>query len=119
VHQDYKVLLRRVEGMTQGLLTMRAIDKLRRLVDEGKVIPDYFTAWQTLRNKQLHPLPPDLTDETDLNYQPVFDQINRVCVLLYHLVFYLIGYEGTYTDFGTLGWPLRTYPPDHPASQSA
>jgi hypothetical protein len=40
-HQDYKVLLRRVEGMTQGLLTMRAIDKLRRLVDEGKVIPDY------------------------------------------------------------------------------
>jgi hypothetical protein len=118
-HQDYKALLRRVEGMTQGLLTMRAIDKLRRLVDEGKVIPDYVTAWQALRNKQLHPLPPDLTDEANLNYQPVFDQINRVCVLLYHLVFYLIGYEGTYTDFGTWGWPLRTYPPDHPASQSA
>jgi hypothetical protein len=118
-HQDYKALLQRVKGMTQQLLTMRAIDKLRRLADEGKVLPDYVTAWHSLRNKQVHPGPPDLADGTKLDYQPLFDQINCVCVLLYHLVFYLIGYEGTYTDFGARGWPLRTYPPGHSASQSA
>jgi len=58
----------------------------------------------------VHPTPPDLSDEKTPDHQSHFDLINKVTVLLYHLIFYLIGYSGSYSDYGTHGYPNRAYP---------
>jgi hypothetical protein len=105
-----KVHAGRIKGMMAGLTNMRAIDKLWRLADEDKVNRTQIEAWRELRNKQVHPVALDLADVADRDYQNRFDLIHQATVLMYHVVFHLIGYEGKYTDYSTLGYPNRDYP---------
>jgi hypothetical protein len=100
----------RIKGMMAGLTKVRAVDKLRRLAEEGKVDRAQIAAWQELRNKQVHPVPAKLADIASRDYQRPFDLIHQTTVLMYHVVFQLIGYEGTYTDYATHGYPNRDYP---------
>lgn len=106
----HMVHIERIRSMMAGLTTVRAIDKLWRLDEEGKVDPAQIRAWQTLRNKQVHPLPSEITDIDDRDYQRPFDLIHHATVLMYHIVFHLIGYKGKYTDYATYGYPNRDYP---------
>jgi len=40
----------------------------------------------------------------------LFDRINKVTVLMYHIVFALIGYQGRFTDYGRRNYPIRNFP---------
>jgi hypothetical protein len=62
-------------------------------------------AWREIRNRKAHGEQLELTQE-NINY------LTQVTVLLYHLIFHLIDYKGWYTDYGELGYPIKTYPKD-------
>lgn len=40
----------------------------------------------------------------------MLDLISKTTVLMYHVVFHLIGYNGKYVDYGTYRYPVRDYP---------
>jgi hypothetical protein len=40
----------------------------------------------------------------------MLDMIAKTTVLMYHIVFYLIGYVGKYVDYGRPRFPVRVYP---------
>jgi hypothetical protein len=67
-----------------------------------------------LRNRGVHPTTRDTEDVASLDYQRLIGELHRVTVLMYHIVFHLIGYRGPYPtmrryDFpsGTILLPLR------------
>jgi hypothetical protein len=65
---------------------------------------------QKLRNRGVHPTTRDTEDVASLDYQRLIDELHRVTVLMYHIVFHLIGYRRPYTDYATLRFPIRNYP---------
>jgi hypothetical protein len=98
-------LKRRIKGAVGTMHHPRAKDRMRVLIDEGAVTREQLRAWENLRHASAH------AERADA--RPVEDYIrlcDKVIVLLYHLVFRAIGYEGKYTDYSTEGWPLREYP---------
>jgi hypothetical protein len=106
---EHKEFVKRVEGLAQGLPKIRAADRLRRLAEDGKVRAADLKAWQALRNKQVHPAgaPESVTGR---DYQRDLDLIHQAVVLMYHVVFQLIGYTGKFTDYTARGYPNRDYP---------
>jgi hypothetical protein len=56
----------------------------------------------------VHPAKESLAKTLDPQVR--LDEINRCVTLLYQIVFFLIGYEGMFTDYGQHGWPLVQYP---------
>ena len=73
----------------------------------------YIDAWSKLRNKHVHPTNRDLQDMTNATEynQTALDMVNKTIVLMYKIIFQVIGYEGKFTDYGTVGYPLKDYPP--------
>jgi len=100
----------RIQGLVNGLTTIRAIDRLNALATTGNTDTAHVKAWQKLRNRGVHPTTRDTEDVASLDYQRLIDELHRVTVLMYHIVFHLIGYRGPYTDYATLGFPIRNYP---------
>jgi len=99
-------LKKRIEGSISQLKHSRAGDKMRVLAERGAIAAEAAKAWQKLRNANVHAyqhisLPSDLRQ-----------LLSIVQTLFYQLVFYAIGYRGYYRDYGTIGWPLRQYPPN-------
>jgi len=96
-------LKERIEGSIRQLKQSRAGDKMRVLAKRGAITAEAAKAWQKLRNANVHA------------YQRPSGHLRQllsiVQTLFYQLVFYAIGYRGCYHDYGTLGWPLRQYPP--------
>ena len=85
-----------------------AKDRLRALLSEGATSDIGLKAWKELRNAATH------GDWSGLrsNYQKWMDLIGAVRTLFHQIIFRLIGYTGTYTDYGTHGYPLRKHPPN-------
>ena len=100
----------RLEGVLQRLNELRPDDRLYYLRNRDFVSGKYIRAWRTMRNRQVHPEHRDLSDATDADYQRLFDLVHQTTVLLYCIVFHLIGYRGKYVDYGTHGYPVRDYP---------
>jgi len=96
-------LVRRIKGQINGMNTKRPQDTLYALAETGHVERDYIKAWSDLRNRHVHPKLKDLKKPNPVEYQRLFDQIHRAEVLLRQLTFYLIGYEGPFTDYGIHG----------------
>jgi hypothetical protein len=106
-------LANRVKGLIDALSEKRTVDALYELAATGHAEEDYIKAWRYLRNRHVHPKLSDLNKPDQIDYQRLIDNIHRVEVLLRQLTFYLIGYEGPFTDYGVHGgqtFPLRQYP---------
>ncbi|MFZ2653933.1 MAG: hypothetical protein WAX69_03390 [Victivallales bacterium] len=72
-----------------------AINILRQLQEESSVRESDVEAWDSTRNPASHGRSePEITDE-------IYGMRGRLVVLLYHIVFHIIGYEGPYSDYGT------------------
>jgi hypothetical protein len=107
---DFADLARRMKGLINAMGNKRPQDTLYALADTGHVEKDYVEAWTYLRNRHLHPTLKDLKKPELEDYQKLVDHIHRVEVLLRQLTFYLIGYEGPFTDYGVEGFPTKQYP---------
>ncbi len=114
-----KDLIDRMKGLIGSMGQRRPQDVLYTLVKSGHVDETYVEAWADLRNRHVHPKPKDLKQPQGVDYQELFDRIRRAEVILRQLTFYLIGYEGPYTDYGTEGFPSRNFPPEPPEENPA
>ncbi len=91
----------------------RPDDALYALAKTGHVEKAYIKTWRDLRNRHVHPTLKDLKKPDPVDYQKLLDHIHRVETLLRQLTFYLIGYEGPFTDYGVAGkhdFPSKQYP---------
>ena len=61
-------------------------------------------AWSRLRNKLAHG-----EGLGSASLQEFLELSNMVLILFYHLVFFATGYQGKYTDYSTIGWPVKDY----------
>jgi hypothetical protein len=100
----------RMTGLIDMLAKKRPQDVMHALAEKGFVEKSYISAWTKLRNRHVHPTIDDLKKPSQVNYQQLIDRIHCVEVLLYQLIFHLIGYEGLYTDYGIKGFPDKSYP---------
>jgi hypothetical protein len=103
-----KRITARINGLLRSILeNPSAKDVLNELTKERVTTPRHKEAWESLRNKLAHG---GRMGSTPL--QEFLDLTNSVLVLFYHLVFYIIGYQGQYPDYSINGWPERNYPLD-------
>jgi hypothetical protein len=103
----------RVSGLISSMSKKRPQDTLHALAKTGHIEKDYIKSWSDLRNRHVHPSLKDLKKPNPADNQKLFDHIRRVETLLRQLTFYLIGYEGPFTDYGVDGehnFPSKPYP---------
>lgn len=119
---DFVKFAERLEGVLGLMLNRRPQDRLRPLVDSGHIEIEYLKTWKALRNKGVHPGKVDLDTIEPSSVQITIDKINQVTTLMYQTLFYLVGYEGKFTDYGVRGFPIKYYPlnrselePDQPS----
>jgi hypothetical protein len=99
-----KPLNDRATNWLSDLESQSAHGKLRKLVEIGVITPQQRKTWYEIRPKVAHGsalrciLPQESLDKT-----------NEMLVMFYHLIFYIIGYTGKYTDHGSPDWPTRDY----------
>ena len=103
-------IVKRAQGQIYAMSNKRPQDTLYMLAGVGRVEKNYVDAWAYLRNRHVHPKLEDLEKPTPVDMQKLLDRIHKVEVLLRQLTFHLIGYEGPFTDYGTLAFPSKQYP---------
>jgi hypothetical protein len=115
----YNKFAQRLEGTLGGMANEPPSDRMYRLVPTGHANVTHIAAWKRLRNKFVHPKENSIQNLNSSELQELLDLIYKVTVLMYHIVFYLIGYKGKYTDYAELGFPERVYPLSPPQSSDA
>lgn len=100
----------RLIGLTNILNQGSPQDHLYRLAKENKLIKNHVIIWKELRTQAAH----SLDNPNSPQLQKLLRDIDTVIVLMYHLLFHVIGYQGPYVDFSTVGYPTRIYPPWRP-----
>jgi hypothetical protein len=107
---DFAELVPRMKGSIDAMSNKRPQDTMYSLAEEGYVEKAYVDAWTYLRNRHVHPTLKDLQKPDPIDNQKLLDNIHRVEVLLRQLTFYLIGYEGPFTDYGAETFQSKQYP---------
>ncbi|NVO17085.1 MAG: hypothetical protein HXX10_23925 [Rhodoplanes sp.] len=108
-HEEHRVFAARIRGLIGSLTSIRAIDRMNKLAEKGGADRVHVAAWKKLRNRGVHPTA-ESQEVGSLDYQRFIDDLHRLNVLLYHIVFHIIGYRGPYTDYGTRNFPIKDYP---------
>jgi hypothetical protein len=104
---EFSTLADRLGGVLGMMMDVRVIDRLQPLADVNHITDRYLKAWQKLRNKFVHPKGAGLSTFADSQFQQLIDLLYQVTTLMYEIVFHIIGYSGSYTDYGVTGWPIR------------
>ena len=107
---DVPDLVRRMKGLIKIMSNKRPQDTMYALANRGYVEKSYVEAWTYLRNRHVHPTLNDLKKPDLVDYQNLLNHIHRVEVLLRQLTFYLIEYNGPFTDYGAENFPSKQYP---------
>lgn len=108
--KEFADFARRLDGMLGNLSKKRPQDTLHELAERGFIQKNYIKSWTELRNRHVHPTLDDLEPPSPATYQRVLDNTYQVEVLLFQVIFHLIGYEGPFTDYGAEGFPNKNYP---------
>ncbi len=101
---DIDRLMRRAKGAISRFKESRPLDQMIPLVQDSVIEERHVEAWKKLRNPSAHAEIPDPT-----KLQEHFDKQFAVNVLIHHLIFAEIGYEGWYTDYSLPNFPDRFY----------
>lgn len=99
-----KAIFARVEPMLNQILNVSAKSRLYALAQVEAVYPEQIKAWNKLRNATAH----GVAQERD-DLQQFCDLCDSVTVLMYTMIFYRIGYVGSYQYYSTHGWPKKYY----------
>jgi len=106
----YSMLAKRLKGTLDGMANEPPPDRMYLLIPTGHLDAKHVEAWKKLRNKYVHPKKIGLKELNEKKLQELIDTIHKVTVLMYHIVFYIIDYNGHFTDYSALGFPEKTYP---------
>lgn len=94
----------RLLGLINSMNNPRAVDLLFQLRNRQLLDPTLVRTYLKLRNKSAHGVGIDWA-----KVQSYLNQCGAVLVLFYQLIFLRIGYTGSYTDYGTNGYPLKKF----------
>lgn len=107
---EWQPYAERVRHSLNLLFTRSVKDRLHPLIEKGLISKAHVQAWGKLRNRHLHPKAADLANVSRDDSQNMLDGAYSVSVLLYTIVFAIIGYQGKFTDYSTRGFPTRRLP---------
>jgi hypothetical protein len=107
---NYQHFADRLGGAITNMKQVSARDRMQILIESGHVSDIHAKAWTKVRNTHVHPRRRNLMQMQPEDYQELVDRIYKVIVLMYQIIFYLIGYVGRYTDYSTRDWPEKDYP---------
>lgn len=107
---EWKPFAERVRQSLNLLFTKSVKDRLYPLVDRGLINRAHVQGWGRLRNKHVHPKAADVAQVSRQDSQAMMDGAFAMTVLMYTVVFAVIGYEGKFTDYSTFGFPTRRLP---------
>lgn len=97
----------RLLGSIDGLLNNTSPKSaLYKMAQDGLLNKSMPSAWDKLRNKSAHP---DKTNQDLSAVQKDIDRFYTCIALFYMLLFIIIKYEGSYTDFSESGWPEKKF----------
>ena len=99
------------------LKTVSVPDKLYYFQQKNLVAEENVSAWKKLRPKHVHPNESNPRNWTPEHIQQLFDRLNGVTTLMYQVVFSLIEYQGTFSDYGTRDYPIKEFPLILPADE--
>lgn len=91
----------RMKGLISATKSARPKDKLHALATYDVVRQELIPTWKRLRDSYAHA---DLSDPNGVAER--YRDCLIVRTLLHELIFGAIGYEGEYTDYSVVGWPL-------------
>jgi hypothetical protein len=95
----------RALGSVSNMKSTRAGDRLKHLAKIGVITNGEILQWQRLRNTSAHGTLHD--DPTKL--QKLLSDIYGAMTLLNKLVFLRIGYDGKYSNYSKIGWPVMEF----------
>jgi len=98
----------RAENILGGMKSSSASDRLHVLAKASVVDEKDIKAWKSIRNAAAH----GGLDVDPSELQHLLERVNILVVMTYKLVFFRIGYQGMYTDYAALGWPLAHFDAD-------
>lgn len=107
-------LTNRILGLCGMISDTSTSARLKQLISLGAITEIQFKAWKRLRNMTAHG---DDNSLSEIPIQELFLLCDTALVTLYHLVFFIIGYSGLYTNYERLGWPNEKY--QHPSTIDA
>jgi hypothetical protein len=93
---------KRVKGLIGSIKSSRPKDKLIDLVRLELLRDDLANTWSKLRNSQAH-----ANIQSKENIDKLFCDCGKVRTLFNELVFLVIGYNGYYTDYSEIGYPIK------------
>lgn len=94
-------LKKRAASMMGIMKSSSASDRLHVLARAGVIEEEDIKAWKSIR----HPAAHGGLEVDPSKLQSLLERINRLVVMIYKLVFFMIDYKGKYTDYATRGWP--------------
>ena len=97
---------KRIMGFVKSASAPSAKARLQALINADVITVDQYNAWDALRNSYADGKLPDI--ETLRQFDSL---VRKVTVLMYHLIFEVIGYQGMFTDYSREGWPLGEFFP--------
>jgi Protein of unknown function (DUF2934) len=97
-------LWQRVQDMLGKILDISTKSKLHALATANAIYEEHVKAWGDIRNKSAHG---EMSGSENL--QALVDLCHKVMVLMYHLIFCAVGFEGIYIDYSTHGWRPKRY----------
>lgn len=110
-HPDFpESIKKRARGLIGGAADKGVMQVLRELAEKGRLDKRCIQAWSKLRHRHVHPNLTDLQLPSAADYQELFKLLQLVGMLLHQVTFYLIGYEGPFTDYAGAGRGSRKYP---------
>lgn len=94
----------RILGALGNMKHPRAKDILAELKKKSLIDPALVTTYGKLRNQMAHG-----ARDPNADIQELFNQTNSVLVLFYQLVFLIVGYKGSFSDYGEYGYPTKEF----------
>lgn len=94
----------RILGALGAMKHPRAKDILAELKMKSLIDPALVKTYGKLRNQMAHG-----AQDPNADIQELFNQTSSVLVLFYQLVFLIVGYQGSFSDYGEYGYPTKEF----------
>jgi hypothetical protein len=96
---------KRIRGFFKPLFDVSPSNRLTWLAERGALDTEVLPSRGKLRNTRAHGSKDGLRTPDE-----IVAACDAVLGLLYQLAFHAVGYSGTFTNYGKLGWPAERYP---------